>query len=146
MTDEVVTRGGRFIQSDNRWWRNVNQPSERELLRPCWGERRRPCNVGLIMDDTRPMDNMALAWNTPQEDEVAVNQLSSGVGDVCSSHVSHVSHVSHASRLSHLCAFVCICVRLCLFVSFTFRLLRVKRRSTDGDGYAVVHSGGKSHR
>ena len=34
--------------------------------------------LGLIMDDTRPMDNMALAWNTPQEDEVAVNQLSSG--------------------------------------------------------------------
>jgi hypothetical protein len=24
------------------------------------------------------MDNMALAWDTPQEDEVAVNQLSSG--------------------------------------------------------------------
>ena len=34
--------------------------------------------MGLIMDSTRPMDNMALAWDTPQEDEVAVNQLSSG--------------------------------------------------------------------
>lgn len=34
--------------------------------------------LGLIMDSKRPMDNMALAWDTPQEDEVAVNQLSSG--------------------------------------------------------------------
>lgn len=32
----------------------------------------------LIIDDTRPMDNMALAWNSPQEDELAVNQLSAG--------------------------------------------------------------------
>ena len=30
-----------------------------------------------IMDDTRPMDNMRLAHDTPQEDEVATNQLSS---------------------------------------------------------------------
>ena len=34
--------------------------------------------LGLIMDAKRPMDNMALAWNTPQEDEIAVNQLSAG--------------------------------------------------------------------
>ena len=34
--------------------------------------------IGLIMDTTRPMDNMALAWNTPQEDELAVNQMTSG--------------------------------------------------------------------
>jgi hypothetical protein len=25
-----------------------------------------PLRLGLIMDSTRPMDNMALAWNTPQ--------------------------------------------------------------------------------
>jgi hypothetical protein len=30
-----------------------------------------------IMDDTRPMDNMRLAHDSPQEDEVATNQLSS---------------------------------------------------------------------
>ena len=30
------------------------------------------------MDKTRPMDNLALAWDTPQEDELAVNQLSGG--------------------------------------------------------------------
>ena len=30
-----------------------------------------------IMDDTRPMDNMRLAHDTPQEDEVATNQLTS---------------------------------------------------------------------
>ena len=29
------------------------------------------------MDDTRPMDNMRLAHDSPQEDEVATNQLSS---------------------------------------------------------------------
>jgi hypothetical protein len=34
--------------------------------------------LGLIMDSKRPMDDMALAWDTPQEDEVAVNQLSAG--------------------------------------------------------------------
>ena len=34
--------------------------------------------LGLIMDAKRPMDNMALAWDTPQEDEIAVNQLSAG--------------------------------------------------------------------
>lgn len=33
--------------------------------------------LGAIMDSTRPMDNMALRYDTPQEDEVAVNQLSS---------------------------------------------------------------------
>ena len=34
--------------------------------------------MGAIMDDTRPMDNMALSHDTPQEDEVATNQLSGG--------------------------------------------------------------------
>ena len=34
--------------------------------------------IGLLMDSTRPMDNMALAWDTPQEDELATNQMSSG--------------------------------------------------------------------
>ena len=34
--------------------------------------------IGLLMDSTRPMDNMALAWDTPQEDELAMNQMSSG--------------------------------------------------------------------
>jgi len=33
--------------------------------------------LGAIMDSTRPMDNMALRYDTPQEDEVAVNQMSS---------------------------------------------------------------------
>lgn len=32
----------------------------------------------LIIDSKRPMDDMALAWDTPQEDELAVNQLSAG--------------------------------------------------------------------
>ena len=31
-----------------------------------------------MMDDTRPMDNMALTMSTPQEDELATNQLSAG--------------------------------------------------------------------
>ena len=35
--------------------------------------------IGLIMDNKRPMDNMALAWDTPQEDELATNMMSSGV-------------------------------------------------------------------
>jgi len=34
--------------------------------------------IGLLMDSTRPMDNMSLAWDTPQEDELAMNQMSSG--------------------------------------------------------------------
>ena len=34
--------------------------------------------IGLLMDSTRPMDNMSLAWDTPQEDELATNQMSSG--------------------------------------------------------------------
>jgi hypothetical protein len=34
--------------------------------------------IGLLMDSTRPMDNMSLAWDTPQEDVLAMNQMSSG--------------------------------------------------------------------
>ena len=33
--------------------------------------------LGVLMDSTRPMDNMRLAHDTPQEDEVATNQMSS---------------------------------------------------------------------
>ena len=35
--------------------------------------------MGLIMDNKRPMDDMALGWDTPQEDELAVNMMSGGV-------------------------------------------------------------------
>lgn len=35
--------------------------------------------MGLIMDTKRPMDNMALSVDTPQEDELATNILSSGI-------------------------------------------------------------------
>ena len=31
-----------------------------------------------VMDDTRPMDNMALSFDSPQEDELATNALSAG--------------------------------------------------------------------
>ena len=93
----------------------------------CQNSWRRPCHVGLIMDDTRPMDNMALAWNTPQEDEVAVNQLSSGVGERLPRRAA-----------SHLCRLCVVCVSL---ISFMFRLHESKSRSTDEDWNAAVHGG-----
>jgi omega-hydroxy-beta-dihydromenaquinone-9 sulfotransferase len=44
-----------------------------------------------ILDDTRPMDNMALSFKIPQEDELAHNVLSSG----CSPYMPLVFPASH---------------------------------------------------
>ena len=45
----------------------------------CDSESLREWQSSFIMDNKRPMDNMALAWDTPQEDELATNMMSSGV-------------------------------------------------------------------
>ena len=44
-----------------------------------WTQSFLPWFLQGLLSPTRPMDNMKLAWDLPQEDELAINQLSGGV-------------------------------------------------------------------